>query len=299
MVYQTSPSVRVLKSRGHSTTFNLRNLEHDWYPVWNEVFIDIKSLLSNVYIYPQYFLWLRDSKDLPPALRQKMLEHLDPNEHGVTRDLDDADRALLPLLADFEDSDVSRLLSSSNPVDGDTSFGSAITVTGSEKDLKPDFSFMHLTSALLGEARANSAYATNRANYKILHECHFAICEVKGAPSRHLSNSVEELHNAFYIAQNDLGMYANMYFLAGGGLQRDELLLWACVGAHWTWTFVSREEVPAWDWVTGSFASGSDIQMFRRRFSRVFELCTPESDQEINHLITHYFQPDQIHEQAR
>ncbi|KAJ3854604.1 hypothetical protein EV368DRAFT_63104 [Lentinula lateritia] len=231
---KTSPSVHVLKSCGHSTTFNLRNLEHDWYPVWNGVFTDIKSLLSNVNIYPQYFLWLQDSKDLPPALRQKMLEHLDPNEYRILR---------------------TWMFPSSNPIDGDTSFGSTITITGSEKDLKPDFSFMHLTLELLGEDCANSAYATNRANYKILHECHFAICEVKGVPSRHLSNSVEELDNAFYIAQDDLGMYANM------------------------------EEVPAWDWVTG--------------FSRAFELCTPESDQEINHLITHYFQPDQIHEQVR
>ncbi|KAJ3861778.1 hypothetical protein EV359DRAFT_66195 [Lentinula novae-zelandiae] len=298
MVYQTTSSVRNLKSRGHSTTFNRRNLEHDWYPVWNEVFIDIKALLSNVYVYPQYFLWLRDSKNLSPALRRKMLEHLDPNEDGVTHDLDDADRALLPLQADLDDFDLSKSLSSLDAIDGDTSFGSTITVSGSSKDLKPDFSFMHLTSVPLGEDRANSEYAANRADRKILHECHFALCEVKGAPSRNVPEPerLEERAAAFLAAQEDLAMYANLYFLANGGLRREKLLLWACVGALWAWTFVSREEVPEWDWETGSFAFGTNPGRFRHSFSQAFELCTPESDQEINHLITHYFQPDQIHE---
>ncbi|KAJ3902849.1 hypothetical protein F5879DRAFT_990644 [Lentinula edodes] len=280
MVYQTSSSVRDLKSRGHSTAFNPRNLEHDWYPVWNEVFIDMKSLLSDVYIYPQYFLWLRNSKDLPLALRKRMLQHLDPNEHGVTRELDDADHTLLALQADIDDSDIAPLLASSLLIDGDTSFGSTITVSGSEKDLIPDFSFMHLTSVPLGGYRANSAYATSRADRKILHECHLALCEVKGAPSRHFSEPRKSKMRAelFEDAQTDLAMYANLYFVAEGGMRRDKLLLWACVGAFWTWTLVSREEVPAWDWVTGSFASGAS------------------PDQEINYLITHYFQPDQIHE---
>ncbi|KAJ3930044.1 MAG: hypothetical protein NXY57DRAFT_349604 [Lentinula lateritia] len=298
MVYQTSSSVRDLKSRGHSTAFNPRNLEHDWYPVWNEVFIDIKSLLFNVYIYPQYLLWLRDSEDLPLALREQMLEHLNPDEHGVTRDLDDADRALLPLQADIDEPDLTQILASTLSVDGNTSFGSTMTVPGSEKDLKPDFSFMHLTSVPLGEYRANSTYAMNRAGHKILHECHFVLCEVKGAPSRQLSEPRKSRIRAklFQEAQADLAMYANMYFLAEGGMQRDKLLLWACVGALWAWAFVSREEVPVWDWVTESFPPGTSTVMFRTRFSQTFELCTPESDQEINHLITHYFQPDQIHE---
>ncbi|KAF9059739.1 hypothetical protein BDP27DRAFT_1453091 [Rhodocollybia butyracea] len=298
MPYQTSLSVSNLKSRGHSTAFNPRNLEHDWYPVWNEVFIDIKSLLSDVYIYPQYYLWLRDSEYLPLTLRERMVERLDPNEDGVTHPLDDADRALVPLQADFGDAYLAQLLASSEPIDGDTSFGSEITVSGSPKDLRPDFSFTHLTTRPLHGDRATSAYGNNRAGRKILHECHFVICEVKAAPSRQLSElaKMDALAGLFGEAQDDLAMYANRYFLADGGLRRDKLLLWACVGAFWTWVSVSREDVPAWNWKRGSFAFGANPSLFYSMFSEPFELCTPDSDAQINFLVTHYFQPDQIHE---
>ncbi|KAF9063182.1 hypothetical protein BDP27DRAFT_1368243 [Rhodocollybia butyracea] len=302
MAYQTSQAVRDLKSRAHSTTYNRRNIEHDWYPAWNQVFMDMKSLLPHVYVYPQHLLWIRPSEALAPALREAMQARLDEGE-DLTEDIDEADKALLQFLDEVDDEDLAQL-SWTDPVDGDTSFGSTITIPGSEKDLKPDFSFMHLRVTSLSAVHMTSAYGRKRAGRKVIHECYFALCELKAAPSRRLRLATAQAAaraQLFESARNQLAKYANLYFLAEGGLARQKVLLWACIGAFWSWASISREALPAWNWQTNSFVDigkTAGYLAYHGSFSDHFELCTARSDLEINKLIIDYFQSDSIHEHA-
>ncbi|KAF9060201.1 hypothetical protein BDP27DRAFT_1430354 [Rhodocollybia butyracea] len=281
MVYVSTAKVKALKSRAHSTTFNPRNIESDWYPCWNQVLMDITMHLPNICVYGQHLLWIRSSREvLDPFLRQFMLQH-----HPA---------AAPPVAQDHEEE-----LDSPMALDGDTSFGSAESVAGSDKDLKPDFSLMHLTLKPLRDDLAELPFGIRRAGMKVLHECYFCICEIKAAPSRRLAGTPNfeiVLRQRFRQAQDQLAKYANLYFLADGGLERDRLLLWACVGSHWVWAEVKRKHVPLWLWDTNSYAQGVDVEAFYRLFSlQPLDLCTPESDEEIDTLMAEYFQTLWIH----
>ncbi|OJA17118.1 hypothetical protein AZE42_02598 [Rhizopogon vesiculosus] len=219
-----------------SYTFNPRNLEYHWYPLWNQTLSDMVSDVPNVIVAPQYPIWFvpQDDEDGDEDERDKDddMEYEDDGSGG--------DPEEIHIMSGESLSKESTVLEADNMGEDVAEVSFALTVP--EKDARGvivDFSVINLSGVPLKQPGGKMRYGGWRitaANIGLL-------VEVKSFVSRSLTSAELEkaIRARITAACDDLIRQAAYLFLQDPN--KDSVLAIAAVGQWWCNTKINRGDV--------------------------------------------------------
>ncbi|KAG2037801.1 hypothetical protein BDR03DRAFT_1091620 [Suillus americanus] len=209
-------------SLAFSRTFNSRNTEFQWYPLWDQTLSDLVADVSNLIVAPQFPVWFVPIDDGPEG----------------ENDGDDPEEILQQL---FEEEEASENQNDDEQVGvgaGDISF----TSTVAEKDADSvvvDFVILHVTAVAQPQPVLKARYG----GWRITTASVSLLVEVKRFVSRSLAGEEQKVEILLRIveASTDLVNQAAHVFLQDPN--RNSVLAIAAAGPYWRSAKIHRTEV--------------------------------------------------------
>ncbi|KAG1864338.1 hypothetical protein F4604DRAFT_1905365 [Suillus subluteus] len=223
---------RLETSYAFSRTFNTRNMEFYWYPLWCQTLFDLVAGVPNLIVAPQFPVWIvkhndqvedADDGDDPDEVEE--LERIAQGEQAVAGGMQ------VPSI------DVEELGDHEPEIGaGDISFASTVP----EKDASSvlvDFAVVSLTAVPRSEEKLRyGGWRITAANTCLL-------VEVKRFASRSLKDDELDADIKLHIeeARNDVVAQAGYIFLQDE--TKDSIMVIAAAGPYWSGTTIHRGDV--------------------------------------------------------
>ncbi|KAG2113805.1 uncharacterized protein F5147DRAFT_679896 [Suillus discolor] len=222
---------RLETSYAFSRTFNSRNIEFYWYPLWCQTLFDLVAGVPNLIVAPQFPVWIiehndqvegADDGDDPEEVEE--LEKPAQGEHTGAGGMQVLDN-------DVDDEDHEPEVGA-----GDISFASTIP----EKDARSvlvDFTVVRLTAVPQPEEKSRyGGWRITAANACLL-------VEVKRFASRSLKDDELDEDIKFHIdeARADILVQAGCVFLQDE--TKDSVMAIAAAGPYWSGATIHRDDV--------------------------------------------------------
>ncbi|KAG2360048.1 hypothetical protein BDR07DRAFT_1611017 [Suillus spraguei] len=222
---------RLEMSYAFSRTFNSRNLEFYWYPLWCQTLCDLVADVPYLIVAPQFPVWIVDHNDQLEGADDggdpEEVEELEKTTRGEQASA--GDMQALDNDAEEEDHELEV---------GDLSFAS----TAPEKDTKGvlvDFTVVHLTAVPQPQQEEESRYGGWRIT--AVNAC--LLVEVKRFASRSLEGNDldEDIKLRIEEARNDVIAQAGYLFLQDE--TKDSVMVIAAAGPYWSGATIHRDDV--------------------------------------------------------
>ncbi|KAG1725190.1 hypothetical protein EDB19DRAFT_2043327 [Suillus lakei] len=219
-------------SYAFSRTFNSRNMEFYWYPLWCQTLFDLVASAPNLIVAPQFPVWIvkhndqlegADDGDDPEEVEE--LERTAQGERGVAGGIQVTGNEV------EEEGDHEPEVGA-----GDISFASTIPENDTESVLV-DFAVVSLTAV------AQSEEKIRYGGWRITAATACLLVEVKRFASRSLKNDELDADIKLHIeeARSDLMVQAGLLFLQDE--TRDSVMVIAAAGPYWSGTTIHRDNV--------------------------------------------------------
>jgi len=221
-----------------SYTFNPRNLEYHWYPLWNQTLSDMVSDVPNVIVAPQYPIWFVPQDD--------EVGNEDERDKDDDKEYEDdgsgGDPEEVPIVSEGEllPGEGTAVLEDDN--DGEDMGEVSFALTVPEKDARGvivDFAVINLGGVPLKQPGGKMRYGGWRitaANIGLL-------VEIKSFVSRRLTSAEleKEIGAEIPVACDDIVKQAAYLFLQDPN--KESVLAIAAVGHWWCNTKINRGDV--------------------------------------------------------
>lgn len=212
-------------SYGFSRTFNPRNIEFSWYPLWGQILSDLVADVPHLIVYPQFPVWVvhedvdedQDDGDDPEEVEEVVMDDQPEGEQDDTSLNDD-------------DDDVEGVGT------GNISFSSTIAVKDA-RGVVVDFAILSLT--VVPEAEQKDRYG----GWRITTASVGLLVEVKRFASRSLKGEELDLMILAQVeeAREDLVEQAGYLFLQDE--KNTSVKCIAAAGPYWSGTTIYRTDI--------------------------------------------------------
>ncbi|KAG2062842.1 hypothetical protein BDR04DRAFT_1164563 [Suillus decipiens] len=212
-------------SLGYSRTFNPRNLEFYWYPLWGQTLFDLVANVPNLIVAPQFPIWI-----VP----------LDDTNTEVESDEDGDDPEEVTLQTATGTTQTPAIELHSNDDNDSIHEGISMALTNPAPDAKGvvvDFAILRIG------AQDESQHKRRYGGWRITEVDIGLLVEVKRYPSRGLAGGdlVEQLRARIDEAIEDLIEQAGFLFLEN--TRRHSVLAIAAAGPYWCNATIQRADV--------------------------------------------------------
>ncbi|KAG1732984.1 hypothetical protein EDB19DRAFT_2041363 [Suillus lakei] len=225
---------RLETSYAFSRTFNSRNMEFYWYPLWCQTLFDLVAGVPNLIVAPQFPVWIvkhndqlegADDGDDPEEVEEP--ERTAQEEQGVAGGIQVPGNNVEGE-GDHEPEPDSEA--------GDISFASTVPENNTESVLV-DFAVVSLT------AMPQSEEKLRYGGWRITAATTCLLVEVKRSASRSLKNDELDAEIKMHIeeARSDLVSQAGLLFLQDK--TKDSIMAIAAAGPYWSGTTIHRGDV--------------------------------------------------------
>lgn len=305
--YCTSRRTRLSAASARSYTYNPRNLEDPWYPVYRTTFSELVDKLDptqSLVVMDNYLIFLSSAeRDLLRQLGHGLSEddrewyHVEhspkdkPQTLPANESLDEATQGIRERDELLAATYAQRQEDAANaPAAEDDLNASRITVPdGGALQIKPDFLVAHMNGDITEKPSDESLELEEwcaSMGYHTRHQCFPLIGEVKPLPSRSRTSRRRQdlIRRLLQTAETDLFSYLAIVFARD--LSAQKVVAVSATGIYWRWCSFERSEAPFYDNYVP--LSTEKQRKFLAKFNRVkwHTLGTEESDRELNKMWT-------------
>ncbi|KAG1822887.1 uncharacterized protein BJ212DRAFT_834986 [Suillus subaureus] len=221
---------RLETSYAFSRTFNSRNMEFYWYPLWCQTLFDLVADVPNLIVAPQFPVWIvkhndqlegADDGDDPEELEERAAQAEEDVAAGIQ----------VPGNDDEEEGD-----HEPDSEAGDISFASTVPVKNAESVLV-DFAIVCLTAVPQPEEKSRyGGWRINSASACLL-------VEVKRFVSRSLKDDELDAEIRAHIQEARIDLVIQSGHLFIQDKTKDSIMAIAAAGPYWSGTTIHRSDV--------------------------------------------------------
>ncbi|KAG2037012.1 hypothetical protein BDR03DRAFT_958283 [Suillus americanus] len=224
---------RLETSYAFSRTFNSRNMEYYWYPLWCQTLLDLVAGVPNLIVAPQFPVWIvehndqlegADDGDDPAEVEE--LERTAQGEKAVVRGMQVPGNNVEEEFGDYEP----------EVGVGDISFASTVPEKAA-KSVLVDFAVVGLTAV------PQSGEKLRYGGWRITAATSCLLVEVKRFASRSLKDDELDADIKGHIAEARLDLVVQAGYIFLQDETKDSIMVIAAAGPYWSGATIHRSEV--------------------------------------------------------